>query len=275
MCWPRFVHNKLIVILLLLAWLGTAQASTSLTLQSTCLGNGWFQYQLNMKKDPFVTSVSIQHFWVATTNVDDQSTTSTNFVFGWDVLAYGQTYAEWSCAASNWPPTDPPFTETFLLHSPETSWKMFTSSNRLAGANMDFTLQWNNLAPYGAGQTESIVAGGHCLVPGNPNEADGSPTNCTYVVELVPDIIINHLIQTNGSIYGVDLTWNGTSTFALQASADLNHWTNVTYIWSSPPETVWTTNAPLNSYGQFFRVALVANGYQTNPPALFSGAQSP
>jgi hypothetical protein len=42
-----------------------------------------------------------------------------------------------------------------------------------------------------------------------------------------------------------------------------------------PPETVWTTNAPLNNDGQFFRVELVADGYATNLPPLASALAFP
>ena len=37
----------------------------------------------------------------------------------------------------------------------------------------------------------------------------------------------------------------------------------IAYLWSYPPETLWTTNTPLDSYGQFFRLELVADGHQT------------
>lgn len=107
-----------------------------------------------------------------------------------------------------------------------------------------------------------------CLVPCRPDQADGSPTNVVYDLKLLPDIAINGLIQTNGEIYGVGFAWTNSSTLVLQGTHDLNAWTNIAYIWSNPPETVWTTNTPLNSYGDFFRVALVADGHSTNLPPL-------
>lgn len=109
-----------------------------------------------------------------------------------------------------------------------------------------------------------------CLVPCSPAEADGSPTNFVYDLKLLPDITINQLIQTNGEIYGVDFTWTNSSTFVLQGTPDLSNWTNIAYLWSYPPETVWTTNVPLNAYGSFFRLALVADGHANNLPPLTS-----
>jgi hypothetical protein len=83
-------------------------------------------------------------------------------------------------------------------------------------------------------------------------------------------VAINQLIQTNGQIYGLDFTWDSAATFLLQGSADMNLWTNVAYIWSYPPETIWTTNTPLNTAGQFFRLAMVAGDQTTNLPPLTS-----
>jgi hypothetical protein len=73
-------------------------------------------------------------------------------------------------------------------------------------------------------------------------------------------------------VSGVDFLWGYDSTLLLQASTDLTTWTNVAYLWSYPPETIWTTDLPLNDFGQFFRLELVANGHQTDLPPLTSSA---
>ncbi len=111
-----------------------------------------------------------------------------------------------------------------------------------------------------------------CLVPCTPDEADNSPTNYSFALKLVPDVAINQLIQTNGNVYGVDFTWNYDSTFLLQSSTDFNNWTNIAYVWSYPPETTWTTNTPLNSFGNYFRISIVADGHDTGLPSLNSAA---
>jgi hypothetical protein len=74
--------------------------------------------------------------------------------------------------------------------------------------------------------------------------------------ELLPDLVINQLILTNGEVHG--LTFSGTSleTVELQGSHDLTNWTAITQFEGSAPGT-WTTNASLNAYGEFFRLRAV------------------
>lgn len=80
------------------------------------------------------------------------------------------------------------------------------------------------------------------------------------------------LNQTNDQTYGLSFDWGRESTFVLQGSADLTNWTNISYIWSTPPETSWTTNQPLNDFGNFFRVAFVSGEYTTDLPPLNSSS---
>jgi hypothetical protein len=253
-------------LLLGLLWLGSgiASATTFLTLQSTFLGNGWFQYQMTVMNDPFFTEADITGFEIITfTNQIDQI----NGTQGW---AYTGITNGW--AFTNGYPARP-YVETFLVRSSETSYRLSSGTN-LDGAFVLLSLVLTEMYP---GVAEGVVSGNivgyvlmPCLVPCSPEEADGSPTNFVYTLKLLPDVIINSLIQTNSQIYGVDFTWDSESTFLLQGTADFNVWTNIAYVWSYPPETLWTTNTPLNAYGSFFRVALVADGHSTNLPPLTS-----
>jgi len=251
--------------LLGLLWFGsgTTQATTFLTLQSTYLGAGWFQYQMNVLNDPFFAEADITGFGISFTNALAEGPLPT----GW-VDEEGGAGAEWT-ATTNYPPR--PYTLTYLVQSSETSYRLDTGTN-LEGAMILFSLVLAETYP---GAASGVISGNivgygwmPCLVPCSPAEADGSPTNYVFTLKLLPDIVINQLIQTNGTVYGVDFSWDSAATFVLQGTSDLINWTNITYLWSYPPETVWTTNAPLNSYGQFFRVELVADGHQTNLPPL-------
>jgi hypothetical protein len=258
-----FVFRRFRPLLLLLVLLGcgTAKATTFLTLQSTYLGDGWFQYQMNVMNDPFFTSVDISDFEIDFTNQIDQSTTSTNWVYN----GTNAFFSDWT--STNIPPR--PYSDTLLIRSSERSWRLETNYPEVPGAFIGFSLHFADLAPSAlkgvVGFTEMP-----CLIPCDAADADGSPTNYLFVLKLMDDVNINQLIQTNGNIYGVDFTWGHDSTFVVQGSMDLNSWTNIAYIWSYPPETVWTTNTPLNNYGQFFRVELVADGHATNLPPLTS-----
>jgi len=96
------------------------------------------------------------------------------------------------------------------------------------------------------------------LVPCEPEEADGSEPQLVSRFEIVPDLIINQLIVTNGEVHGVTFSWVALSTVELQGSHDLIHWTPIAQIagnWNSP--TSWTTSSSLNTYGEFFRLRAI------------------
>jgi len=255
-------------LVLALLWLGSgiASATTFLQLQSTYLGGGWFQYQMTVFNDPFFTEADI-------TELDFNFTNQINWSGGaqdWVYISSSYGYSAWSFT-NGYPAR--PYVETFLAQSSETSYRLGLVTN-YDGAFVLFSLF---LSEYCPGVADGIVSANivgfammPCLVPCRPDEADGSPTNYVYTLKLLPDANINHLIQTNGQIYGVDFTWDSESTFVLQGTADLNNWTNLAYLWSYPPETAWTNNAVLNPYGQFFRIALVADGHASNLPPLTS-----
>jgi hypothetical protein len=257
-------RGLLMLLALLGLGLGTAQATTFLQFQSTYLGSGWFQYQMNVLNDPFFTEADITSLNINFTNEVNSSTDSTNWVNSDSSI--GST---WSLI-NGYPAR--PYEVTFLMQSSDMSYKLNT--NNLSGAIVLLSLYLADFTPsmYPGEFSQNIVgyANMPCLIPCTPDEADNSPTNYVFNLKLLPDVNVNQLIQTNGNIYGVDFTWDDTSTFVLQSTTDLNNWTNVAYIWSQPPETVWTTNQVLNNYGNFFRVELVADGHSTNLPPLNS-----
>jgi hypothetical protein len=95
-------------------------------------------------------------------------------------------------------------------------------------------------------------------------------------VELLPDLVINELILTNGEVHGLRFTWDEPSTVEVQGSHDLAEWTAVARIYGDPPQTTWVTNAPLNSFGDFFRLQLITNTHPstaTVSPMLISQPQ--
>jgi len=260
-----------IALSLLLGWLGlpgfqTAHATTFLQFQSTALGNGWFQYQMSVMNDPFFTKADITGLSINFNNQITQSGDGTN----WGYSGEANGYSNWGF--TNGIPS-PSYQTTFLVHSSETSWRLATKN--FDGAIVMFSLMLSDLHPgYAAmtanGTISQNIAGFAnmpCLVPCNPAAADGSATHFNFALKLVPDVNINHLIQTNGVVSGVDFTWNYASTFLLQGSMDMNNWTSIAYISSSPPETVWTTNVSLNSFGQFFRVELVGGEVANSLPS--------
>lgn len=250
--------------------LGSANATTFLELQSTYLGKGWFQYQMTVLNDPFFTEADVTELSFTFTNQIDQSVDSTNWINSNLTNSYSNSYSMWLCT-NDYPAR--PYTETFLIRSSETSYRLASNSN-YDGVTIVFSLYLSELNPAALAGiiSENMIgyASVPCLVPCRPEEADGSPTNSVYDLKLVPDIQIKQLIQTNGEILGVDFMWGSKSTFLLQGTTDLESWTNIAYLWSYPPETEWTTNRLLNNYGQFFRLSIVAGDHTTNLPPLIS-----
>jgi len=272
-----FVHkiSKLALLMLAVLSLGvlTARATTFLQFQSTYLGDGWFQYQMSVLDDPYFSEADITGLTVYFPGEIGSSTTSTN----WSETDSEDAGSTWSFTNSTWSFTNGypvrPYQETFLVQSSDTTYKLGTNIPNSAVVILSlFPVDFNPMGNDGLSQNIVGYATLPCLVPCSPDEADNSPTNFVFILKLLPDVGINQLIQTNGNIYGIDFTWGYDSTFVLQASADLNNWTNVAYIWSYPPETIWTTNTPLNNFGNFFRISLVGSSYDTNPPALNSSA---
>jgi hypothetical protein len=246
---------------------GTASATTFLEFQSTCLGSGSFQYSMKVMKDPYITEAGFYGLYLPFTNLVDQSTSSTNW--SCDGTNGAPPWVSWS---SDGDPVIPPCTNTFLAQSSESSYRLANVTNCDGtptgdGAVVTLGLTVNALFP---GNSFVGYAWMPCLVPCSPDQADNSPTNFVFDLVLVSDIQINGLIQTNGVVCGVDFTYNYQSTLLLQATTDLINWTNVAYIWTTPPETIWTTNVSLGNYGQFFRLELVAGEYTTNLPPLSS-----
>lgn len=252
-----------------LFWIGqvSVPATTFLELQSTCLGNGWFQYRMSVKNDPFFTEANIEDLEINFTNQIDQGVNPDNWTNGF----FGNEYSTWAPSTSL--PQPRPYEETFLIRSSETGYRLGAMTN-VDGAIVILSLAFSDFYPYSSPSVFSANVVGYAmmpaLVPCSPDRADNSPTNFVYDLKLVPDVAISHLLQNDGQTYGVDFNWDTNSTFLLQGTSDLNNWTNIAYIWSTPPETVWTTNQNLNGYGNFFRLAMVAGYHATNLPPISS-----
>jgi hypothetical protein len=247
--------GALLAALLCLA-AGSTSATTFLTLQSTYLGNGSFQYQMNLMDDPFFAEADITGLEVPFTNEISQTCDPAHWAYD-DTYAYGWDLTNYFASRPN--------QSTFTMQSTETSYRLGNySPTNYDGACVLMSLVFSDFNPGWNGIVSANVVGTAmlpCLEPCDAADADGSPTNFVYAFKIIPDIVINQLLQTNGVVCGVDFTWDDTDIFVLQGSSDLYNWTNIAYITSTPPDTVWTTNVSLSNYGQFFRVALTSQDY--------------
>jgi hypothetical protein len=250
-----------VLVILLSLEAGTGFATTFLQLDSTYLGDGWFQYRLRVMKDPFFSEAYVTKFAPSFTGQVDCQAGPQNWT---------NTFA---AGASTWLPVerplDRPNEQVFLMRSAAKSYQMGSFFLNLS------LYPQAAICPLGDASKNIWYFGTFpCLVPGASEQEAGPSPTFSYVLKLLPDISIQRLLQTNGAVQGVDFTWAYSSTFLLQASTDLAHWTNVSYLWSSPPETLWMADSPLSPLGQFFRLELVANGLVTNLPPLSLGAMA-
>jgi hypothetical protein len=253
---PKNFWRALLLLIFLLV-LGTArtQAVTFETVESSYLGNGWFQYDVKMFYDPFFLEADLVQFSINMTNGVDLQDGAPPANWTNDVDA-----GYWFYAGSA--PQSRPNEQIFLMHSSATNYMLGTN------AVTAFSLYTSEIYP-GNVVTANIV--GYdivaCLLPCPPAMADNSPTNHLETIVVIPDMVIKNLM-VGPSTYGLVFDWPSDSTDLLQASPDMSHWTNVTYLYGTNGETVWTTNQHLLDNGRYFRLLLAAGIQTTNVAPL-------
>jgi hypothetical protein len=234
---------------------GRTQAVTFETVESSYLGGGWFQYDVKVFYDPFFLEADLVEFGIIMTNgVDAESgaipvnwKTTTNIV-------------SWAYTGPS--PQSRPNEQIFLMHSSATNYMLGTNAISLV------SLFTSDVYPGGVVTANMVgYAVVPCLLPCPPAMADNSPTNHFETIVLVPDLVIKQLMA-GPSTYGLMFHWESDSTDLLQASPDMVHWTNITYIWGTNGDTVWTTNQHLLDHGRYFRLLLAAGEQTTNVAPL-------
>ena len=246
-------------------WAAPVQGRDVQTLESTYLGEGMFRYRIHTFDDPFFNYLYVFSFGI-------HGVTATNL---------GVNPPHWS---SNLQPTavlwdfvgQPagnqvrPYTATFTMQSSLTNFR-----RKDLGAFV--TMELSTVGAY-HGHTEAFSGGGYwnadVLVPCAPEDADGSSTNLLAVGPFggPADIRIVELLRQGDSVMGVKYDYAETNTVRLEASRDMLSWTNVAYIYGGRPTTSWTNSTPLNAYGNYFRLRLVAEGHAPSVPPLSAAA---
>ena len=245
---------------LLFAFTTAVSARRFLFLESAYVGDGWFRYTISAPDDPYFLFVDVGAISI--------------YEPGMSVLELGPPPPRWT----NNPSTEPavtwvsedingwnvrqrPYSTSFLLNG--------TYSSRRGTATLIFSLAtitgWNEWGPIVSGN----IAGywnSNVLVPGAP---DGSGTNLlTSLPGDLPDPLMAELLRTGKQITGIAYDYPNTNTMRLEGSRDMKVWTNIAYIFGAPGRTTWTSSSPLNDFGNFFRVLLVAEGHATVLPPL-------
>lgn len=233
--------------------ISTASARNAMEVESSYLGEGWFEYRLRTLDDPFIKKITLFQLvpWPFTNYVESVPPAHwTNFFYSGD----------WNGIKSDNTEVQPRIKEVvFRAKSSFTNFR-----RRQYGFTSILGVQLAD--PYEGG------AGGYinldCLIPCAPEEADGSASNIVSSIELIRDMVIDELIHTNGEIHGLTFSWNQKSTVQLEGSHDTKQWTPIARFFGTPTQTTWTTNTALNPYGNFFRLSLIANRHFTNGLAM-------
>lgn len=216
-------------------------------IESQYIGDGTFQYTLRTLEDPFIAQIGFgQLFPNPFTNYVSSVTPPhwTNFFY----------QDEWTGIIFDASGPQPRLNEiSFSVYS---SFTNFKQKRHGFGTSIALTL-----ADCVGGGSVGGYLNLDCLIPCSAEEADGSAPQLISRAELIPDLVINELIITDGEVHGVKFSWNGPSTVELQGSHDLAQWTSVARIYGDSPQTTWTTNASLNSFGDFFRLRLITNSH--------------
>lgn len=246
-----------LLLLTISCWLleaSNVEARYCLEFESRYDGDGWFHYRLRTMEDPFISLIYFRQ------------------ICPFDVFLNYET----NTVPNNWTNYFPPSTWAGIMPDPqfpqsrieEISFSVRSSSRFFKTQTKGFltihSVYFSD--PYfERGEMSGFVVY-PALVPCLAEEADGSAATLVSRIELLADIKIDNLICTNGNIYGVTFSWSGPSTVELQGSFNMVDWTTITRFFGDAPQTTWTTNTPLNSFGQFFRLSLVAARHLTNSP---------
>ena len=102
-----------------------------------------------------------------------------------------------------------------------------------------------------------------------PDEAESLGTNeLISALGGLPDPVMAELLRNGERMVGIAYDYPALNTMRLEGSRDFKVWFNITYIFGDAGRTTWTNSSPLNDFGNFFRVSLVAEGHATVLPPL-------
>ena len=243
----KYLFRLLLIGILLTG--GTAlPAADFIRMESSYLGEGWFEYRVTMENDPYYEASSIGAVSIAFPGRTDYGTDPADWVSD----GASADLAIWNFDMGQ--PQTRPYERTFLARSSHTTFKTLDQ-----GATISFVA-----TPKAALQTSeateiSGVLRFRGVVPCPPEEADGSGATQSGSNWLRADLRITSLVLENGAPKSLSYEWTYDSTVSLEASFDLKIWTPVTTILGDAGETIWTVTVPLENSGKFYRLTLLAN----------------
>lgn len=224
------------------------QAADFLRMESSYLGNGWFQYRVTLADDPYFEAASISAFSISFPGRTE----------------YGVGPADWSSSdavagEANWTADTQqvqarPYERTFLVRSSHTTFKTVDQAVRFVGLATPKTQLQSAQVPVGA-----VFLQLRGVVPCPPGEADNSSAVHQSSAALRQDLRITALTVVAGVPASLSYEWPYDSTVSLEGSFDFVTWTPIVMISGDAGLTTWNATVPLENSGRFFRLALIAN----------------
>ncbi|HYG24869.1 MAG TPA: hypothetical protein VEH04_19040 [Verrucomicrobiae bacterium] len=216
-----------------------ARAKDVLELQSHAAEDGWFHYRLRTLEDPFFNGIHIAGIgpWFTNyiTSIVPEGWTNGFYNGTWNGIAY-----------DGWAPQP---------RLNEISFSVQSGQHHFREGMVTLIIGLTSFDPmFSGGGYINLKA----LVPCRPEDASGGEQEMVTRAELVPDVVVDELIVTNGLVYGITFSWNGESTVQMEGSHDFVAWIPIARIHGYAPQTTWRTNVALNGFGSFFRLSLLS-----------------
>jgi hypothetical protein len=222
----------------------------SLTLHSSYLGAGRFQYELQLCDNPWIKQYDGMEF------VAFPDASLVIPVPGWSNTLSEASWQHWEMTNGVAVPLPHPQTLIFEAHSTHTSFRLgrtyvvFTFIHQDQLVSRSIPLNFVGLAHLDA------------LVPCSPDEADGSPDTYRSEFSMHDDIAIQSLLLMSNHVQGLSFTFPLESTVVIQGSSNFRDWTNIAYALGNPGITTWTSAIPIEAYGPSYRVLLYSTTHR-------------
>ncbi|OQA28805.1 MAG: hypothetical protein BWY59_00664 [Verrucomicrobia bacterium ADurb.Bin345] len=221
-----------------------AAARDFVTVRSAYLGDGWFSYTMRMEPNPFFsTQITGIAGTAAFTNRIDANTPPEGWTESPDTSSFfwgkDNQFEEHAL----------PLELTMMARSSSSGYR--TQTNYF----VMFVLWMHDWLPI-PGILSANIAGYvrlPALVPCEPAESDGSPTELFSGYEIFPD---PEVVESGPDF--LSYFWPNTNTVVIEASYDLQSWSNVAQMVGHGGTSTWVAAQPLDELGSFFRVGLVA-----------------
>lgn len=227
-------------------------AGDAISAQSTYLGDGWFRYDVTLHYDPFFKTATLEGIAVDFTNLVAIGEDPSYWSNGFDQGEAGWAYS------NNAPIQSRPYSVSFTARSTNTTFK----SKPLALLSGGSLVPQDHLVSSYLAENMVYISRLTALVPCPPPEADGSSTSLYDSIEMVEDVRIDRVYMVSNEPFGLVFSWPTSCTVQIQAGTNFSAWTSVTNVLGYAPSTTWTSPVPLDMYGDYFRIRLLATEHR-------------